>query len=196
VKKKIILITTIVLIILSTIYTYEVYKELYEFVTIDAGYIVNVIEFSLYREKQIVLSSLFYFGIVTVSMFTMSNLYKYNSNKIRIYIIIIALLVVNTLCSNKYFPVYIILALLSFFIVYGVNFVSNLLWGSTIEYKKDELIEKSDFYSEYELAEIHLNNYISQKKLPKESIIYEIYNEDSGYFFEIYAKRKLMIPTE
>jgi len=196
VKKKIFLISSICLFIISILYTYQTYKEIPDLITVGAGYIVNLMEFSIYRSDQIMISSFVYFFSVSLSLIVLMIIYKNSSNQKKLYALFTILMIVNISCSNIYYSIYILLSIISFLIVFGANYVSRLLWGKDIQYNEDELIKRSSSYKDYETAKEKMDAYIYEKKLPLTSITFDTYEEEGEYFFEIYATKKITIFLE
>jgi len=196
VKKKLFLISSICFFLISIIYTYQTYNETNDFITIGAGYIVNLMEFSVYRANQIMLSSFIYFFSISVSLIVTMIIYKNNTNQKRVCALTIILMIVNIIVSNIYYSIYILLSIISFLIVFVAIYVSKLLWGKDIKSNEEDLIKRSSSYKDYETAKEKMDAYIYEKKLPLTSITFDTYEEEGEYFFEIYATKKITIFLE
>lgn len=188
-KKKILSILLIVMLILSIVYTFLSYKDISEYSTVGASFFVNLIEFSVYKSGQILLSSSLYLLVITFTLFYLNKTREYKITNI-IYIMLIC---INIFLANKFFVIYLILTIISLLIVISANYISALLWGDILVYNDGDLIETSKHFTMYEDAKNMMDIFIESSGLPLESVYCDVLEDRDGYFFEIYSEVNVLL---
>lgn len=181
--------------ILYDIQSYSTFKEIKIFSTIDTSLIIRILEFTNYRAQNLSMLLIEYFVLLSVNLTLILILFKPKNKLTKILIGINVLVIAITwFITNIFISVYLLLTLLSILVIMASFFISHTLWGSSIKFDKDDIIYQSKGFNNQEGAETSLQKFfksISEKN--KSQIKGDIFENDNLFYFEIYAKEKIIL---
>lgn len=180
----------------------KLYTEIQDFVTEGASYVVRVLEFTHFRGEALLWMLILYFVLVSMTNIFLFYIFKksiYNKKRLLSYIILFDVVLVSITCviANLFWPVYLLLTLLSILIIAAAVHVSSIIWGKTVTYNKGDVVFCSEGFETEDIAKNNLNKKI--KEIDKNGISKlsgNIFEYDDMYYFEIYANDKTILDNK
>lgn len=179
---------------------FQLFSEVKEFATEDASYIVRLLEFTNFRGEELSLIFIEYFILISACNILSLFIYKkiaYNNKKTLLGILMtIIVLLVSVMCviSGIFWSVYLLLTILSALVVLAAVQIAGVIWGSSDEYNEGDVVFHSEGFKSEKLAQNSLNKKIEQINSKNISnLSTEIFQIEDEYFFEIYAKDKIIL---
>lgn len=201
-KSNIIFFILIILWIIYFISAYKLFSEINTFTTPGSSYIIKLLEFTNYRASNLSAVVIEYFILISITITIYMYAYlKLNDieKKTKIALAAISSIILFILIiffTNIFWPVYLILTLLSLLIIIASFFVANTIWGKKVTFEKGDTIFQSSFFDSKQSAEIDYKKLLQKLEANfKDQINGEVFLEDGKYYFEIYALNKITIDS-
>lgn len=206
-KKKTIIYIVLIALLVSWIgyglKAFQLFSEVKELVTPKTSIMIQLLEFTNYRGAE--LSALFIVFFILISLNNILAFYLYgkvplrNRKKSLIYSCSINLILVIFLSviSSVFWVVHVGLAVLSILIISASFYVSNLFFCSTIEFDDGDVVCRSEGYPTKQTANNELKKKSKRMDETNSNLISgDVFQDGEVYYFEIYAKGKVILNSE
>lgn len=169
--------------------SYQLFSEIKDFVTVGASTIVQALEFTNFRAKELVIQFIVYFIVISLNGLYAQIMWKHNKgNMLTVFIGINFIFIIGYIyISNIFWPVSLILFFISYIVIWSSYIIYQLFIDKQISYDEGDIIFTSSEYPDKDTAQRELHQQLDKFKNENNLsyIVGEIHEDDEGIFYYV-----------
>lgn len=180
--------------ILLMLHVQKLFYEIPELTTDGASLVIQMLEFTTFRSKELVINTIIYFILLSLNLLYIQYIVGYQPIRYRNFFLSINVVffIYSIVLSNIFYPITLFIIFLVSILVWSSQKVYVIFSSSYIIYNEGDLIYSSEMFYDEETAKMNLYDWLSNFHYHN-SVVGEVISDNNKFYFNIFTKKKLKV---